>query len=67
MKLLGAQEKGFEWMERFVHTFQTRWDELIAWCQKDGRAGKALEWMCFAAVHGDQKQALEAARYVSPF
>ncbi len=52
----------FEWMERFVRTFEMRWNTLIDWYQADGDRGKAWEWTCFGALRGDEQLALEAAK-----
>jgi hypothetical protein len=54
-------DRCFEWMERFVRTLETRWDTLIEWYSQDLKEHKALQWVCFGALRGDEKLALQAA------
>jgi hypothetical protein len=55
-------DRCFEWIGRFVHAFEKEWDELIGWY--GGNTKKAHEWMAFAALRGDRRNALQLARFV---
>jgi hypothetical protein len=57
----GDRAMKFECMERFVRTFETRWDQLINWYAAESNQEKMIEWCQFAVARGDEKRAENVA------